>query len=150
VWLARRIHCSYRLIEANDSTDEVIEIDQDPLGKQASLAVRQGSLEVWVKDLADGSKAVCLFNRRMFDTTISVSWDQIGLNGPQHIRDVWRQQDIGTSGRGYSTVGVRLTSYTVDDIVRLFASWHSTHGRRMAKCEHRVFLDCETTRTRRK
>jgi alpha-galactosidase len=100
------------------TNDEVIEIDQDPLGKQASLAVRQGSLEVWVKDLADGSKAVGLFNRTMFNTTISVSWDQIGLNGPQHIRDLWRQQDIGASGRGYSTIvpwhGVKLIKVFAD------------------------------------
>ncbi len=36
---------------------EVIAVDQDPLGKQAS-PVKNGDLETWVKPLADGDVAV--------------------------------------------------------------------------------------------
>ncbi len=37
---------------------EVIAIDQDPLGKQASRVVKSGDLEVWSRPLADGGQAV--------------------------------------------------------------------------------------------
>ena len=47
------------------SNDEVIEINQDPLGRQAYLAKKDGEGEVWVKSMEDGSKAVGLFNRSL-------------------------------------------------------------------------------------
>ena len=37
--------------------EEVIAIDQDSLGKQAS-PVKHGDLETWIKPLADGGEAV--------------------------------------------------------------------------------------------
>ena len=43
--------------------DEVIEIDQDPLGRQAYLADKDGEGEAWVKSMENGSIAVGLFNR---------------------------------------------------------------------------------------
>ncbi len=74
---------------------EVIEIDQDPLGKQARI-LRQNRRElVLVKDLEDGSKAVGLFNLSPLPTKLRVTWDEIGLSGRQPIRDLWRQRDLG-------------------------------------------------------
>ena len=43
--------------------DEVIDVDQDPLGKPGRGWPRTRSLEVWAKDMEDGSRAVGLFNR---------------------------------------------------------------------------------------
>ena len=43
---------------------EVIAVDQDPLGIQGHRVAQEGQLEVWVKPLADGSKAVGLFQSR--------------------------------------------------------------------------------------
>ena len=45
------------------TNDEVIEVDQDPLGKAALRVAKAGELEVWAKDMEDGRKAVGLFNR---------------------------------------------------------------------------------------
>ncbi|HEX9007127.1 MAG TPA: putative Ig domain-containing protein, partial [Bacteroidota bacterium] len=45
------------------SNDEVLEVNQDPLGRQAHRAVREGDTEVWVKEMEDGARAVGLFNR---------------------------------------------------------------------------------------
>jgi alpha-galactosidase len=56
---------------------------------------KQGSLEVWAKDLEDGSKAVGLFNRGEDDAPLTVKWSDIGLSGAQVVRDLWRQQDLG-------------------------------------------------------
>lgn len=77
------------------TNDEVIDINQDPLGKQASRVYVNGKLEIWVKDLEDGSKAVGLFNRGIFPETIEADWKAIGVSGKQKLRDAWRQQDIG-------------------------------------------------------
>jgi len=46
-------------------------VDQDPLGKPGRRVWKQGPLEVWARDLEDGSKAVGLFNRG--EGTVDVS-----------------------------------------------------------------------------
>jgi alpha-galactosidase len=75
--------------------DEVLEVDQDPLGRQASRVAKDGPFEVWAKEMEDGSKAVGLFNRGLEEAKVSVNWSALGLHGPQIVRDLWRQADIG-------------------------------------------------------
>ncbi|HLP75328.1 MAG TPA: NPCBM/NEW2 domain-containing protein, partial [Candidatus Paceibacterota bacterium] len=88
------------------TNDEVIEVNQDPLGRQASRVVQTGSLEVWAKDLEDGSKVVGLFNRGSREKAVSVNWSDLGLSGEQVVRDLWRQQDLGKfTGQFESKVG---------------------------------------------
>ncbi len=77
------------------SNDEVLAVDQDPLGKQASRIWQDGGLEIWAKDMEDGSKAVGLFNRSEIQTEIKVDWSQLGIRGKQRVRDLWRQRDLG-------------------------------------------------------
>jgi alpha-galactosidase len=82
------------------TNDEVIAINQDPLGRQAKRVVQntEEETEVWTKEMEDGSLAVGLFNRGEVKTKISVTPQQLGLSGPQSIRDVWRQKDVGEFG----------------------------------------------------
>ena len=75
--------------------DEVIDINQDPLGHQAVRVTQNGMLEVWAKDLEDGSKAVGLFNRGSNEATVTANWADLGLTGEQTVRDLWRQKDLG-------------------------------------------------------
>ena len=77
------------------TNDEVLDVSQDPLGRQAGRIAKNGSLEVWAKDLEDGSKAVGLFNRGEDSATITVKWSELGISGPQNVRDLWRQLDLG-------------------------------------------------------
>ena len=102
------------------SNDEVLEVNQDPLGRQAARIKQDGPLEVWAKDMEDGSKAVGLFNRGEAEAVVSVKWAELGINGPQPasggaaqngasllltlgqhtgnrqlVRDLWRQKDLG-------------------------------------------------------
>jgi alpha-galactosidase len=79
------------------SNDEVLDVDQDPLGRQASCVSKEGPLEVWAKDMQDGSKAVGLFNRGYGAATVTAKWSNLGLTGKQKVRDLWRQKDLGTS-----------------------------------------------------
>jgi alpha-galactosidase len=73
---------------------EVIAVNQDPLGKQASRITRNGLEEVWYKPLADGSLAVGLFNRRDIPSDIALNLPEIGLTAPQRFRNLWTRQDI--------------------------------------------------------
>jgi alpha-galactosidase len=74
---------------------EVIDVDQDPLGKQAKILRQTPDEFVLVKELEDGSKAVGLFNLSLLPRTISVSWKDLGITGNQHARDLWRQKELG-------------------------------------------------------
>lgn len=84
------------------SNDEVLEVDQDPLGHQAARVALDGQTEVWAKDMEDGSKAVGLFNRGYEKTTVTVNWSELGLKGKQTVRDLWRQQEVGQFSDSYS------------------------------------------------
>jgi alpha-galactosidase len=76
------------------TNDEVLVIDQDPLGLAAKRVSQTGGLEVWVKDLKDGSKVIGLFNRSNADTEVTAKWSDAGLSGKQRVRDVWEQKDL--------------------------------------------------------
>jgi alpha-galactosidase len=75
--------------------DEVIEVNQDALGRQAVPVSKAKNCEVWVKDMEDGSKAVGLFNRGNDVTTVTARWEDLGIKGRWKVRDAWRQYDWG-------------------------------------------------------
>ncbi|HVV74027.1 MAG TPA: NPCBM/NEW2 domain-containing protein [Verrucomicrobiae bacterium] len=77
------------------TNDEVLDVSQDPLGRQAGRVLKDGDHEVWAKDMEDGSKAVGLFNLGEDESTVSVHWTDLGLSGKHAVRDLWRQQDLG-------------------------------------------------------
>ena len=74
---------------------EVIDVDQDPLGRQAEPIVKTETKLVLAKPMEDGSLAVGLFNLDQSEQSISASWDQLGLTGKQRARDLWRHEDLG-------------------------------------------------------
>ena len=77
------------------SNDEVLAVDQDSLGRQAARVAQEDSVEVWAKDLDDGSKAVGLFNRGEDDAPVTAKWSDLGISGKQMVHDLWRQKDVG-------------------------------------------------------
>jgi alpha-galactosidase len=77
------------------TNDEVLDVSQDPLGKQAAPVSQSGGLEVWAKNMEDGSKAVGLFNRGRVIANVRADFAGLGLHGKQIVRDLWRQQDLG-------------------------------------------------------
>jgi hypothetical protein len=92
------------------TNDEVIDVNQDPAGKQARRVLSGDGEQVWVKDLEDGSKAVGLFwaddgARKPADyfrwsddpaaRTITVSAKDLGISGKFTVRDLWRQKNLG-------------------------------------------------------
>ena len=84
------------------TNDEVLEINQDPLGKQATRVTHNGEAEVFAKPLEDGSWAVGLFNRGAAQRSVKIDWSRLGLTGAQQVRDLWRQKDLGVFQNGFA------------------------------------------------
>jgi alpha-galactosidase len=80
---------------------EVIEVDQDPLGQSALVVPLQPEAFLMVKDMEDGSKAAGLFNQSEAEIAVSAKWSEFGVKGPQRVRDLWRQQDLGTFNEAF-------------------------------------------------
>ncbi|MBU0754612.1 MAG: putative Ig domain-containing protein [Planctomycetes bacterium] len=80
------------------TNDEVIEVNQDPLGEQAGRIKHDEQAEIWSKRMSDGSRAVGLFHIGLFSDSaedVTVLWADLGVSGRQKVRDLWRQKDLG-------------------------------------------------------
>ena len=80
------------------TNDEVIAIDQDPLGSQARQVLVEGEIQVWVKNLADGTKAIGVFNLGPKTQNYRLNLQKAGLKSGSELRDLWRQKSLGKAG----------------------------------------------------
>ena len=80
--------------------NEVNAVNQDILGKQAHKDVDEDGMQIWSRDLADGSKAVGLFNlnEESVPALLSGVLAKINLKADT-VRDLWRQKDIPTDAQ---------------------------------------------------
>jgi alpha-galactosidase len=105
---------------------EVLDINQDPLGKPARFVGMENGVQLWLKELKDGTFALGMFNMANYGenpasyfrwgneknlpfTLNLVKW---GLKGLWKIRDVWKQKEIGIFTSTFKTIiphhGVKL------------------------------------------
>jgi len=86
---------------------EVIAINQDDLITAGDrLRGSEGTSQVWVRPLANGDKAVVLYNSGNAKTPlhINVTWAELGLSATNHtVRDLWQRKSLGSMSGGYST-----------------------------------------------
>jgi alpha-galactosidase len=79
------------------TNDEVIAINQDPLGKQATCVQTIGDVRIYVKALEDGSHAVGFTNFGQEKAELTYSdFKKLGLKGNLNVRDLWRQKDLAS------------------------------------------------------
>ena len=83
------------------TNDEAIDVNQDILGKQGVPVAKQNQTEVWMKPLADGSKAVGMFNRGDKETEIAARRADLQIQEKRQVRDLWRHQDAGMFDNEY-------------------------------------------------
>ena len=92
--------------------NEVNAINQDVLGRQGKRVVEEGDVQIWSRQLSDGSTAVGIFNVGIEDCTVDLRkyLSALGLGNLASVRDLWRQQDLSTSSLSYRipSHGVRL------------------------------------------
>ncbi|PXA87123.1 glycoside hydrolase family 27 protein [Nostoc sp. 3335mG] len=72
----------------------VIAIDQDVRGIQAQAARKDGDAEIWVKPLADGRRAIALFNRGAAAVSMDVSPPDVGMSRFTTLRDLWNAREL--------------------------------------------------------
>jgi alpha-galactosidase len=89
--------------------DDVLDVNQDPLVRQGTCFRKDPAMgasdmggEVWTRPLFDGTQAVAFFNRGSEPVEIAVTWKELGLTGPQPVRDCWLRKDLGSFDTGFS------------------------------------------------
>ena len=77
---------------------EVLAINQDPAGHQGVLAYADSDRQILVKTLADGRKAVLLFNRSGVPAKFTLTAEHLKMDAtaPIALRDAWARADAGT------------------------------------------------------
>jgi alpha-galactosidase len=87
---------------------EVIRVDQDPLGKQAtralvspdSASVRQ---EIWTRPLANGAWAVAAFNRGLDSAAVEIDFTALHINTQgAAVRDLWAHRKVRVQDNKYT------------------------------------------------
>lgn len=91
---------------------EVNAINQDILGKQGKRAVEDGDIQIWTRELSDGTRAIGIFNVGTEDATVNLAKysNVLNINNLKTVRDLWRQKDLSTTNLSYKIAkhGVRL------------------------------------------
>jgi alpha-galactosidase len=85
---------------------EVIALNQDSLGIQASKVKDDGDTEIYAKPLQDGSWGIALFNRSSSSQDMTVNWQKdLGVKwNSAAVRDLWEHADKGTFSESYSVI----------------------------------------------
>ncbi len=83
---------------------ELIAVNQDKAGRQGKRVAQAGDTQVWARQLDDGSLAVAFFNTGTRTTSVAVTWEQLGIEGPRLARDLWWHENLGTANAGYRVV----------------------------------------------
>src|SRR6266702_5393425 len=80
----------------------VIAVDQDAAGIQGDRLTAEGPIEVWMRPLADGSKAVGIFNRHPSPLTAEVDFHKLGFAHGVKATDLWLGKDLGSITTPYT------------------------------------------------
>jgi alpha-galactosidase len=97
------------------SNDEVIEVNQDPLGKSARLVLEEQGVQIWLKQLEDGAYAVGIFNTADFGKTpasyfrwedeeaanYTLDFNKLKLKGLFNVRNVWTQKEVAANAKSF-------------------------------------------------
>jgi alpha-galactosidase len=84
-------------IKAILTSRDVIAIDQDRLGHEATRAYSEGEVDVWTRRLAGGAMAIAVVNagsNRYSTHPFHLSLARLGLHGPMQAKDLWTGKDM--------------------------------------------------------
>jgi alpha-galactosidase len=91
------------------TNEEVIAINQDPLGIQAMKYRDEGDLEYWFKPLKGGDWAMTILNRGRQGERVEFDWSEEHVNDDMtghraefgsnryEVRDLWSKEDLGAT-----------------------------------------------------
>ena len=84
------------------TNDEVLAVNQDPLGAKAKRIAQHDHTEVWVKNLRKRRQGCGPFQSRETATDVELLWSEAGLSGNREIRDLWSHRDLGSFNENFS------------------------------------------------
>jgi hypothetical protein len=89
----------------------IIALNQDPAGNQAVVAFDSNDIQILVKTLVDGDKAVAIFNRTSAPLKATLTADHLKYLTDADIRltDLWTGETIGFRGERDFDLGARQT-----------------------------------------
>ena len=90
---------------------DIIAVDQDPAGNQAVLVHDSSDLQILVKTLASGDKALAIFNRGSgaYDVDLHAAHLKFSDSAPIELTDLWSQQRTSFTSRTNLHVAPRET-----------------------------------------
>lgn len=96
------------------SNDEVLAIDQDALGKQATCVLTNGDVRIYEKELEDGGRAVGFFNLGNAPRKLDFnSFASLNFSGKLTARDLWRQKDVTTMDTAKDSLPLPIPAHGV-------------------------------------
>jgi alpha-galactosidase len=81
---------------------EVIAIDQDSLAAPPRRLPRSGSVEVWMKPLAEGGTAILMLNPTTEAAIIRIPLSDLSVAKTSVVRDLWAHRDLPQSSVDYT------------------------------------------------
>ena len=96
------------------SNDDVLALDQDALGQEATCVLTNGAVRVYAKPLEDGGRAAGFFNLDV--NPVNLVFNQFapaGLSGRLHVRDLWRQENLGDVNTDGGRLSLRIPAHGV-------------------------------------
>ena len=91
---------------------DVVAIDQDTLGKQASRVYADGEDEVWVRHLSGGALAIAVLaagDSRYSTHPFHLDLEKLGLHGPQKGKNLWTGKEVTLT----QNMPIEITSHDV-------------------------------------
>jgi len=90
---------------------DIIAVDQDPAGNQAVLVHDSSDLQILVKTLASGDKALAIFNRGSgaYDVDLHAAHLKFSDSAPIELTDLWSKQRTSFTSRTKLHVAPRET-----------------------------------------
>jgi alpha-galactosidase len=79
---------------------DVVRINQDPLGNQGVIAYASDDIQIIVKTLSNGAKAVAIFNRGLARQEVNLIAAQLKFSAeaPIQLRDLWSKKESTFTG----------------------------------------------------
>ena len=106
---------------------DLIAVDQDPLGLQATLVSQDGTWDVLTKNLENGDRLLTVLNRGNSSANYSVSLSRLGFSSPctVQVKDLWSGEmttttlsvDMSIPPHGTAAFRISSKSQTCGDII---------------------------------
>lgn len=95
--------CDLRKMDNETKTiltnQELIALNQDPLGKQAQRKVKTEKLDVFLRPLANGDFAVAILNKLNSPQMVNLNLADLGIKGKYQMRDLWQHKNLGNRSK---------------------------------------------------